>query len=110
MSKCGYLWGQVANQPYCSNCAGLSSYGAYCNIADYTLSNNTLANFPIFSGAYLAFTIPSSSSQINLVYSSNVVNIEVFIQFKTFSEESAGIINYVISPSSRADYMINSTT
>ncbi len=109
LSKCPPIFSKPnpANQ-YCINCIGLANYGAYCSTSDTSLSNNSYIIRPIVSGGYYAFTIPGSSSPINLQYGADQLQVQVFIQFKTYPTETAGLINYVISAGGKANYMITS--
>jgi hypothetical protein len=111
VSRCPPLFSKSSpTHQYCINCVGLASYGAYCSISDTVLSNSSTIIRAIGSGDYAAFTIPGSSAPINLQYGADRINVEVFIQFKTFPTEIAGLVNYVISPSGKADYLITTVT
>jgi hypothetical protein len=88
----------------------LATYGAYCNINDVTLSNSSQVTRAIPSGDYMAFTIPGSNNQIDFQYSADAPNVQVFVQFKTFSTEIAGLINSVITAGGPATYLITNVT
>lgn len=108
-SSCLYP-AKTQSYPYahCSDCASTFYTGAYCNYLDISLSNNTQTTKLIASGKYVAFTIPGTTSQINLNYMVDVPYAQVFIQFKTFSGEVAGLINKAQASSGYADYIANS--
>lgn len=111
VSKCPSIFfkSSTTNQ-YCTDCIGLADYGAYCSTSDTSLSNSSSVIKSIASGAYMAFTIPGSSSSISLQYGADQINVEVLIQFKTYSTEIAGLINYVLSPTGNANYMITNVS
>ena len=95
---------------YCANCNGIAAFGAYCNISEISLTNGSLSPKRLLIGEYAAFIIPGANSQIDFQYSADMPNIQVFVQFKTFSTETAGLINCVVTPSGPATYMIDNAT
>lgn len=76
VSKCPPLFSKPSpTKQYCINCLGLANYGAYCSISDTALSNSSSIVKPIAGGDYAAFTIPGSSSPINLQYGADLINV-----------------------------------
>jgi hypothetical protein len=59
---------------YCFACNN-GAEGAYCNVYDNTLSNNTQSTQLMASGNYSAYKIPGSNNQINLYYSSDQLSV-----------------------------------
>lgn len=109
-SGCAYpIAVQILNQ-FCSSCSGSFKSGAYCDYFDISLSNNTQVTRALAPGDYVAFTIPSSSSTITVNYGVDQSYVEIFFQFKTFSDEIAGLANIAVSSSGLASYIVNDPT
>ncbi len=98
---------QSVPNPFCSSCTGSFNSGAYCSFLDISLSNNTQRTQAIAAGNYVAFTIPSSTGTITLNYAVDQPMAEVFIQFKTFSGEVAGLANMAATSNGYAAYLAN---
>jgi len=88
------------NTIYCSSCWTALYTGSFCDIANIIVPSNinysfTLAGTNDTRGSnFVTLTIPATSGQINLVYQASKNNTVVAYQFKSFSSDVAGIINY----------------
>lgn len=90
---------QALGSIYCINCNNNLTYGAFCDISTTVLPGNMIYSpvIPAWNDVkpnFATITIPTSSSTINLYYTSSITAVLVLVQFKYFSSEVAGLVNF----------------
>lgn len=79
----------------CTNC-NVGFQGNLCHIPSYQLVSPNKTPISFTTPAYVAVTIPSSSNSIKSYYQvSSGASVYVYVQFKQFTSEEAGTLNYV---------------